>query len=375
MPRRGESIYKRKDGRWEARYVKGIDSNGKKVYGSVYAKTYRDVKEKQRFFLMHKKLPNNQNKHLTIQRIIEEWLEDNKNQLKPSTKQKYISLSYNHIIPSLGHVDLDYLTRKTIIDFTSQQLLKGKVNGGSLTSKTVNDILIVLKMALNYASKTYNINIPTITLLKEKKKIANVLSIPDQQRLISYLLEDMDVYKFGVLLALYTGMRIGELCALKWEDINCEHIIVNKTMQRLSTNNGKSEITIGEPKSDSSCRIIPIFTMLRPYINLFRKPSGYVLQYEDVKFVEPRLMQVHFRRIIHHAGLKDTNFHTLRHTFATRCIEADFDIKTLSEILGHSDVKTTLNLYVHSSYQFKQLNIEKLSLHPFLQIDKTNVDA
>ena len=146
-------------------------------------------------------------------------------------------------------------------------------------------------------------------------------------------------------------------------------------MQRLSTNNGKSEITIGEPKSDSSCRIIPIFTMLRPYINLFRKPSGYVLQYEDVKFVEPRLMQVHFRRIIHHAGLKDTYFHTLRHTFATRCIEADFDIKTLSEILGHSDVKTTLNLYVHSSYQFKQLNIEKLSLHPFLQIDKTNVDA
>ena len=88
MPRRGESIYKRKDGRWEARYVKGVDSNGKKVYGSVYARTYRDVKEKQRFFLMYKKLPNNQNRHLTIQRIIEEWLEDTKNQLKPSTKAK-----------------------------------------------------------------------------------------------------------------------------------------------------------------------------------------------------------------------------------------------------------------------------------------------
>lgn len=367
MPRRGESIYKRKDGRWEARYVKEIDGNGKKKYGSVYAKTYREVKEKKELLVVKPNLVKAKTNFKTVEDAIEEWLVVNKNQLKPASYQKYSGLAANHIIPHIGHYQIRYLTRKHILEFTNQQLTSGRKDGGALSRKTVNDILIILKMALNYVSEEYDMPIPKISLLKEKKKEADVLSVSDQQKLVNYLVKDIDIFKFGVLLALYSGMRIGELCALKWEDIGSDSIQVNKTLQRLNDTDGKTKIVINDPKSESSNRIIPIFTQLKPYISQFRKDSGYVLQYKNVEFVEPRLMQFHFQRMIKRIDLQKTNFHTLRHTFATRCIEAGFDIKTLSEILGHSDVKTTLNKYVHSSYQLKQINMERLSHHSLLK--------
>ena len=365
MPRHGELVYKRKDGRWEARYVKEVTIEGKKIYGSVYAKSYREVKERQKEAAIKPLIPSSHHGYKTIEDIMDEWLKANQNQLKPASFQKYQGLADNHIIPYMGRVQIRFLTRQYIIDFTDAKLQNGKVDGGPLSRKTVNDILIVLKMALNYAAEEYDLQIPRINLLKEKKKEADVLSISDQQKLVRYLLEDMDKFKFGILLSLYTGMRIGELCALQWEDIGEDYITVNKTLQRLKDGHGKTCIVIAEPKSESSIRVIPIFTMLRPFINDFRKESGYVLQYQNIEFMEPRLMQFHFQRIIKKIGLENTNFHTLRHTFATRCIEAGFDVKTLSEILGHSDVKTTLNRYVHSSYHLKQVNMEKLSIHPF----------
>ena len=189
-----------------------------------------------------------------------------------------------------------------------------------------------------------------------------MLSECEQNRLIEYLLNEMDIYRFGTLMALYTGIRIGELCALLWDDITDSFMVINKTMQRLKSEEGGTAVVVDSPKSESSKRIIPLPDFLLPYVQQFRKHSGYVIDGGKSGHSEPRVMQQKFRRFAKEVGLEEVTFHTLRHTFATRCVEAGFDVKTLSQILGHADVKTTLNRYVHPSFELKQKNMAKLTL-------------
>ncbi len=355
MPRRGENIYKRKDGRWEARYVKEIMADGRKKYGSVYADNYKDVKAKQQQCLLHPTKVACNSMNLTVNVLINEWLDSIKNQVKPNTYQKYESVCKNHILDELGSVLVKLISNYAIINFTNK--LKEK----NLTAKSVNDILIVLGLVFKYAEEEYEITTPRIRYLKEEKKEMRVLSIDEQLQLSTYLNSNIDLYKFGVFLALYTGIRVGELCALKWEDITDNYIKINKTMTRIKSDNGKTEIKIGTPKSDSSNRLIPTPQCLLPLINQFRN-TGYVLSNDKLDYTEPRLMQIKFEKMISDCGLDRTNFHALRHTFATRCVEAGVDVKTLSEILGHSDVKTTLNRYVHSSFELKQKSMKQFEL-------------
>ncbi len=354
MPRRGENIYKRKDGRWEARYVKEITADGKKKYGSVYASSYKEVKAKQQLCILQP-TRNHNPINITITELIAEWLGSIKNQVKPCTYQKYECVCRNHIISDLGTIAVRYISRFTIMSFTERLLEK------NLSAKTVNDILIVLGLALKYVQETYSITVPKINYVKEHQKEMRVFSVQEQQVITEYLLQQIDIHKFGVLLALYTGMRIGELCALRWDDITDEYIIINKTMMRIKSEQGKTEVKIGSPKSESSNRIIPTPKCLLPMINQFRG-NGYVLSNDKLKYTEPRLMQIKFGKMIDECNIEKANFHALRHTFATRCIEAGVDVKTLSEFLGHSDVKTTLNRYVHSSFELKQKSMEQLEM-------------
>lgn len=355
MPRRGENIYKRKDGRWEARYVKEITVDGKKKYGSVYADNYKDVKAKQQQCLLYPTKAVCNSTNLTVNVLIREWLDSIKNQVKPNTYQKYESICKNHIINEIGSVFVKVISNYTIINFTNK--LKEK----NLSVKSVNDILIVLGLTFKYAEEEYEIKTPRIRYLKEEKKDIRVLSVNEQLQLTTYLNYNTDIYKFGILLVLYTGIRVGELCALQWNDITDDYIQVNKTMTRVKTENGKTEIKIGSPKSDSSKRLIPTPQCLLSLINQFRN-VGYVLSTDKLDYTEPRLMQIKFEKIIAESGLEKTNFHALRHTFATRCIEARVDVKTLSELLGHSDVKTTLNRYVHSSFELKQKSMKQFEM-------------
>lgn len=362
MPRRGECIYKRKDGRWEARYVKEIRADGTKKYGSVYAASYKEVKEKQRKMLETFSKAEETKAEITVAQVIDEWLTATRQKIRASTFQKYESLCRNHILPRLGAVPLQQLSRTDIIVFAEQLEKQGRIAGGGLSRKTVNDILIVLGLILSYAEEEYSFHAPKITYLREEKKPACVLSRQDEEKLICALLEDMDSFKFGVLFALYTGVRIGELCALQWEDIDGACVSITKTMQRLQSEDGKTEIVIGEPKSSSSRRLIPLPPFLLPFVEKFRKTDGFVLQTKKNAFMEPRVIQIKFKKLLKTCHIEPVNFHTLRHTFATRCIENGFDAKTLSEILGHSDVKITLNRYVHSSFELKKLYMEKLTL-------------
>lgn len=355
MPRRGENIYKRKDGRWEARYVKEITADGKKKYGSVYADNYKDVKAKQQQCLLH---PTNvvcNSMNLTVNVLISEWLESIKNQVKPNTYQKYENVCKNHIVNELGSMLVKLISNYTVINFTNR--LKEK----NLSAKSINDILIILGLSFKYAEEEYEIQAPGIRYLKEEKKDIRVLSVNEQLQLTTYLNSNIDIYKFGILLALYTGIRVGELCALQWSDITDEYIQINKTMTRVKVDNHKTEVKIGSPKSDSSKRLIPTPQCLLPLIKEFRN-TGYLLSTDKLEYIEPRLMQIKFEKMISECGLEKTNFHALRHTFATRCVEAGVDVKTLSEILGHSDVKTTLNRYVHSSFELKQKSMKLLEL-------------
>lgn len=356
MSRRGESIYKRKDGRWEARYIKEIGTDGKKKYASVYADSYREVKAKRQLLIISANQKIATDVIIKISDLTTIWLRHIKQRVKPATYQKYESICRNHINNDLGNALLTNITRASIDTFAENKLLSNE----KLSVKTVNDILIVLGLIFKFAEEEYKTQMPRISFIREEKKEARVLSNEEQNQLIEYLIKDIDIYKFGALFTLFTGIRIGELCALKWEDITENSVTINKTMQRLKDEKGGTQIVIGSPKSESSKRVIPLPTPILPYIKQFRKPSGYVLSTNKHIHSEPRIMQQKFEKITNKCNLQNVTFHTLRHTFATRCIEAGFDVKTLSEILGHTDIKTTLNRYVHSSFELKQLNMEKL---------------
>lgn len=356
MSRRGENIFKRRDGRWEARYVKEVTLDGRKKYGSVYAKTYREVKAKQQICI-NQPLGSTAKTAMTIGELMSKWLENSKDQLKISSYQKYQTIVRNHISDKLGGLPLKCITLRLITQFVDS-LIKEK----HLSAETANQVIIVLEMGFKYARERYQAVLPEVRLLKTSKSSMRVFSPMEQKIFVKRLLEVDDVFSIGILFALYTGLRIGELCALRWEDISDNTIHISKTMQRLKNSLGNTEIMIFPPKTESSDRIIPVPKALAALIAERRKAGGYMLTQTNGRPVEPRLMQRKFSKLVDECGLDSANFHTLRHTFATRCVEAGVDVKTLSEILGHSDVKTTLNKYVHSSFELKQSSMDKLSI-------------
>lgn len=365
---KGENIFKRKDGRWEARYVKGYDYTGKIRYGYCYGKSYKEAKEK---VMKHKAAILNGTPILSSRSrqnfsyYCDQWLRINRKRIKESTYNKYESILNKYIKKNLGHLDPIHLNQVLVEEFSSQLL-----DQAHLSCKTVKDILILLQSILKFTSKQLPGCIQSIELVypKETKKEMRVLSVEEQTRLISYLNKEMDQYKFGILLALCTGMRIGELCALKWKDIcfDTKIIKITSTVQRLKDDNAssssKTKLVISSPKSNNSTRQIPMTESINTLCKKM-KPLGqdtYVLS-GTYHLVEPRALQYHFKKATQECHIENVHFHSLRHTFATRCVEAGFEIKSLSEILGHSSTSITLNRYVHSSMELKRINMEKLN--------------
>lgn len=373
MPRRGENIYKRKDGRWEGRYIKGHDIKGKAQYGYVYGRTYSEVKLS---------LKNSQSRILSLEgstlkssvsyeSILISWLESQRLNIKESTYARYHQIVYTHLIPDIGSVKIERMTTKLVENYLSQLIESGRIDGtGGLSSKTTGDILAIIKSTVEYAK--YN-NYPLQCKLdkvsvKQHKEKMRVLSVEEQQKLTVILLDDTDLIKFGVLLSLYTGIRIGELCALKWGNLSISDgvLSVRETMQRIKdTSNhsvSKTKIVVTEPKSKCSVRDIPLPEFIISIAKDFQSNnSSYVLTGEKNRYVEPRTMQNRFKSLLKESQISDANYHALRHTFATRCIEVGFELKTLSEILGHSNVNITLNRYVHSSLDLKKENMSKVA--------------
>lgn len=369
MPRRGENIYKRKDGRWEGRYIKSRLPDGKAKYGYIYAESYRNVKTKLKNITQTTYVPNKDTISGTYSELLFKWLQSKRITVKESTFTRYRRIVEIYIIPALGNRQVCDITSIIVEEYTHNLLANGRLDGkGGLAHKTVSDILVILKSSLEYGrDNNYQINCNTKRIsVKKKDKEMRVLSISEQTVLSNYLRQDMNLYKLGILLSLYTGIRIGELCALRWENIQLEAktIKIRETLQRIPTvgESSKTRIIITEPKSACSVREIPLPECLLPIITPFQaSPKAYVLTGDKNRYAEPRTMQYHFHQYIKKTGIASANYHSLRHTFATRCVEAGFEIKSLSEILGHSSVNITLNRYVHSSFELKVQNMNKLT--------------
>lgn len=373
MARKGENIYKRKDGRWEGRYIKEYDENGKAKYGYLYAYTYKDVKQK----LIAAKSETSQNirtqktvKQITFGGYSKLWLKDIRLNVKHSTFVKYTNIVTNHILPYFENYAISRMDTELIKQFANEKLTKGNLNkNGGLSAKTVRDILSVLKLLFRYIEsqgEDINCDFEQITI-KSSRKQAEEISLSVQTVLTQYLLSDMDNIKLGILICLYTGIRLGEICAMKYKDVFLDDKIlrVNKTMQRIQTISSesitKTDIIITPPKSIYSQRAIPLPDFLVDKIkDLSANPEDFLLTGEKDKFIEPRTMENHFKRCLKSCGLKNYTFHQLRHRFASYCIEIGFDVKSLSEILGHSDVNITLNRYVHSSLDLKRKYMNQL---------------
>ncbi len=354
MPKRGTNIYKRKDGRWEARYVRAENPDGTKKYASVYGRSYREAKEKQLLCIQGMAQATKANANMLLEDLMWKWLSINADTIKKTTYYKYESMISTHLTSGIGRIPIKNITGQTIPEFVDEKL-HGE---NALSPKTVNDLLVILGMAFSYAEREFGFQRPPLRRVKEEPREMRVLSAEEQEKLEAYLLTDMDACKMGILLALYSGLRIGELCGLQWEDICDGTVTVNKSLHRIKNGDG-TVVEFSSPKTPASNRRIPLPAFLAERIEPYRS-SGPVLKTAQGRQVEPRLLQMKFKKYLCDCGLEDANFHALRHTFATRCVEAGFDVKTLSEILGHTDVKTTLNRYVHSSFALKQKNMEKL---------------
>lgn len=373
MSKKGENIYKRKDGRWEGRYIRCYDSSGKAKYGYLYGRSYGEVKQ----LLIEKKNEVRQNPDVTDKKgvsystLLNMWLASTRLNTKESTYARYTHLIKTHILPHLGQYQLSRITTELVEEYIEYQLSQGRLdNEGGLSPKTVADILTIIKSTIEYARYKNMVVVCNLTRLSVKKKETEmrVLNQEEQDALTKVLLRDMDLYKFGVLLSLFTGIRIGELCALQWNDLclTTSTLKIRKTMQRIqdleTTSESKTKVVITEPKSQCSIRDIPLPQFLCNLATpLQAETEAFILSGRPNHYIEPRTMQNRFKSYVAESGIADTNFHALRHTFATRCVEVGFELKSLSEVLGHANVNITLNKYVHSSFELKCANMNKLN--------------
>lgn len=360
MARRGDNIRKRADGRWEGRY-QVVTANGEKHYKSIYGKSYGEVKEKladmvcmtHRPDLFEETIEND----ILFCSLLEEWLGEVEKNRKYSTYIKYKTLYQCHIQEPFSEDTFTHMTNSYI---------QNRVAMLEVSDSIRHSILAVIKQVLRYAEKQYGYPMPSIVnnSLRSKSHSIEIMNRTEQARLVQFLHTDMDISKAGIFLCLSTGLRLGEICSLKWVDIDCEHrlIHISRTVQRIKSKEGPTKTVLLEtpPKSIFSNREIPIpDTLLSLLMSFKTSEQEYVLCTH--KPMEPRTYQNHFKRYLETIDVPDYNFHILRHTFATNCVDSGMDIKSLSEILGHSNVQITLDRYVHPSMDTKRKYINALS--------------
>lgn len=370
MSRQGKNIYLRKDGRWEARYPKGRE-NGRIKYGYVFGRTYEEAEAKREEAIkhIHCDTGSTAERQITFRNAAQEWLRMQKPELKPSSIAKYQNINEIYLIPQFGDKAVGSIERNDVMEFSRELLESGGTRSDGLSPKTVNSILSVMRNIFKYIGREKGITMADISdiSVKQSQKPMRILSIDEQRKLSEYLCAHPSMCNLGILLCLYTGLRIGEICALKWSDIHLseKYLFIHHTLQRIqiqSETEKRTKVVMQKPKSDCSIRMIPIPEDLIPLLTVVKSDdNAFFLTGQPKYFIEPRCMENRFKNTIHECGLPDINFHALRHTFATRCVELGFDVKSLSEILGHANVNITMNRYVHPSMGLKKKNMNRLS--------------
>lgn len=301
-------------------------------------------------------------KEKTINQITEEWKEEKKKYVKKSTYAAYQLLIQNHIKPYFG--DLYEVNEEKV-----QQFVFDKLDAG-LSEKTIRDIIIVLKMILKFGIKNGYLEYVQIDAKfpsKQEKKDLDVLSKADQKKFMEHLRINFTFKNLGIFICLSTGMRIGEICGLRWCDVDiAEGVIkVRHTLQRIyiiEDETRHTELLLDTPKTANSVRDIPMSSELLKMLKSLNKVvnENYYVISNDIKPIEPRTYRNYYKKLCKQLDIPELKFHGLRHSFATRCIESKADYKTVSVLLGHSNISTTLNLYVHPNKEQKKKTIDKM---------------
>ena len=300
--------------------------------------------------------------HKTIREIAAAWKEYKRPYVKQSTMAAYVLILENHILPTFGEDN-------SLPEQSVQAFVLHKIESG-LSTKSVKDILIVLKMVMKFGVKkewmTYyewDIKYPP----SSENKVLDVLSVTNHRKILNHIQSHFTFMGLGIYISLSTGLRIGEVCALKWSDINVTDgiLTVNRTIERIYIIEGEkkhTELVINTPKTKNSCREIPmnkeLLGMLRPLKKVV--DDDYYILTNDERPIEPRTYRNYYKRLMEKLDIPKLKYHGLRHSFATRCIEVGCDYKTVSVLLGHSNISTTLNLYVHPNMEQKKRCIDKV---------------
>lgn len=364
MPKRGENIYKRKDGRWEGRIRKHFE-DGTKRYQSVYGRSYREVKEKLYAAMQEGQSAGNCRK--TLEEAAQLWMQSQSSYWKEGTYTSYRQILDKYVIPQLGNKPVGQITNRVLFEFAAD-LRQGD---HALSRNYIFQICALIRRVMRYLNKQYDadLGIPENPVGREQFPKMFLPSENALQILSDYLCANSDDDTcLGILIALHTGIRVGELSGLTWKDIDLEEEILYIRRNLLRVHNGSgtksgnnvTKVVAQKPKSSDSVRIIPLPPGLIPVLRKHQKEgSSYVVSGVKATWAEPRTIQYRFGKILEKCQIEHFNFHMLRHAFATRCVSMGVDVKSLSEILGHSNIQLTLNLYVHSTIQQKRMLMQQ----------------
>lgn len=379
MARHGENIRKRSDGRWEARYLIANGRQGRKTYRSVYGSTYEEAKQKRSsailaindnsvFGTANESAPeaepapatgDDSRPQILFSEAAEQWLKKISDTRKYSTYVKYGSIYRLHLEKILGSYLLTSVPNQEL-----QEKISDHLSGSGLSCSIKKSICGVANRIMEFAGREYSVCVPLLKLpeTKQVKRPVETFSKQEQALLLTHIYDGMDSFRIALLLCFYTGMRLGELCALKWTDFDFRDgtVTVNRTVQRITVRGYTTKTILMEtdPKSESSKRTIPLSAEIIELLEGHKGDGPYV--FGGDRPLEPRTMQYRFQKILREAAVDGRNFHILRHTFATNCVESGMDAKTLSVLLGHSDVKITLNRYVHPTMDSKRRQMGRL---------------
>jgi len=307
----------------------------------------------------------NNNSKIVYSKVLDEWLEYKKGNIKESSYLKYLSVIETLLKPNLGYYKFSKITKEVIDDFFNNSHIKEK------SDSTKRIALIIIISSLKYGVEMkYRKSIEKINIkFKKSRNKITYFTKKEQDILFNYLKNNLNVNNIGILVSLYTGIRLGELCGLKKCDFDFVNntISINRTVQRIKEldklSKNKTKLSVSIPKTDSSIRIIPLpmflVSILIDLLNTIENEEFYIFT-SSLKPKDPRTFEKHFDSILKKCNLRKLNFHSLRHTFATRSCEAGINIKVLSEILGHSSYHVTQEIYIHISSEFKRNSIESL---------------